>query len=360
MPLDVALPAPLLEKLRELENAIDFDRIIEKGANGYVAVGKNKHLGRDVAVKFYYWGDGAHVEPAALAELASDHILPVYDAAAINSDDAYFVTPFCGKGDLEEAIASKDFGPIEAVDIVLQIAAGTSYMHSRGFVHRDLKPSNIFCDDSGRYVIGDFGSVVTMDKEGSAPAKTKHSLIYRPPEDFDNDRFYREGDVYQLGILLYQLVGGPLPTDERDWLNSRQTKEYDKLEGYEQQEYARSIITSKIVRGKILDWDQVPPWVPDRLKTIIRTACSPKREKRFANTADFIARLNNSRKKIPDWRIVEGIPQLESGSRKFRICDAGKGIYIEKKRLAGWRKDRRLEPQALAEAVRMVEDQCLK
>ncbi|HWU19317.1 MAG TPA: protein kinase family protein [Devosia sp.] len=168
MAVDVsALPEPIRLKIADLEQAIDFETLISKGANGHVAIGLNRLLQRKVVYKFYFWGDGAHVEPQRLAQLASEHILPVHDAAPINDDDAYFVTSYCSNGDLEDALAATNFGPLQAIDVALQVAAGASYIHGEGFLHRDLKPSNIFCNDARRFVIGDFGSIVPIQDERS-------------------------------------------------------------------------------------------------------------------------------------------------------------------------------------------------
>jgi serine/threonine protein kinase len=150
------LKGDVLKKAEELSKDIEFRSISEKGANGYVLFGHNNVLKRDVVVKFYHWGAGDHAEPELLAQLESDHILKVHHAESINKDDAYFMTPYCASGDLLDAIQKRKFGNIEAIDILGQIAAGTSFLHASGYLHRDLKPENIFCINDSRFVIGDF------------------------------------------------------------------------------------------------------------------------------------------------------------------------------------------------------------
>ena len=212
----------------ELAKKIDFESINHKGANGHVLIGRNRQLDRKVVVKFYYWGDGAHAEPKLLSDLASANVLEVYDAAAIDDDDAYFVTPFCEDGDLDDFITANRFGVRQAVDMLLDVASGASFIHSRGFVHRDLKPSNIFKRAGGLLVIGDFGSVVKKGEAGYAQTKSRHSLLYRTPEEVKTGRAYEQSDIYQLGILLFQLLGGRLSSDLMEWLTAKEKAEYAK------------------------------------------------------------------------------------------------------------------------------------
>lgn len=356
MPIDVlALPEPIRLKIADLEQAVDFDTIVSKGGNGHVAIGLNRLLQRRVVYKFYFWGDGAHVEPQRLAQLASDHILPVYDAAPINDDYAYFVTPYCSNGDLEDALVSLHFGPLQAIDVALQVAAGASYIHGEGFLHRDLKPSNIFCNDAGQFLIGDFGSIVPIQAEGYGTALTKHSLIYRPPEDFDENRFYRQGDVYQIGVLLYELCGGALHVHEREWLSPTQQCAYDRLSGFEQQAFATAVIEDKIKRGRILVWDSVPAWISSRLRRIIRQACATDRERRFSTIADLIAALNNTRRRISDWRIDDGVPSLVVGNKTYRVIELRGKLKVEKRISGGWRTERQWAPETMTDAIALVE-----
>ena len=116
------LPAPLKKKTEDLSRFIDFKRMIDKGNNGYVLIGFNTLLQQEVVVKFYYWGEGDHAEPARLAQMDSEHILSILHAESINDDDAFFITPYCAAGDLDDALSARRFGPVQCVDALLQIA----------------------------------------------------------------------------------------------------------------------------------------------------------------------------------------------------------------------------------------------
>lgn len=349
-----ALPAALQPTAKRLAENISFDNFVKKGGNGYVLIGRNRLLAQDVVVKFYYWGGGDHAEPALLASLNCPNILQVLYAEKINNDDAFFVTPFCEMGDLDDALEQRNFGPLQAVDVLLQIAAGVSYLHAKRLLHRDLKASNVFCLANGCFVIGDFGSVVSQNAEGCAITLTRHSLLYRPPEEILTRSMSRQSDIYQLGLLLFQVLGGSLPYDECDWLSGAQKVSYALLPKSDRQLFATKIIEDKICRGKILNFSSLPPWVPVNLKNIVRQACALNAGKRYETVADMAASLSNLRSGVPDWRIEED-PVLFRKKKMFRITRQLHGLVIEKNVGGGWRTEQRFKPKDMSEAVAIAE-----
>lgn len=339
---------------------LSFRQYSDKGANGHVFFGLDTMTNQPFALKVYYWGGDPlkHPEPARLAELRNEAILPLLNSAPINGEWAYFVTPYCEQGDLDHLLADGIVGNKSACNMVLKVLAGASSLHASGYVHRDLKPSNIFIAADGTPQIGDLGSVGIVQKEGYAQALTKHSIIYRPPEDFDADCFYPAGDLYQLGILLFQLLGGYFPYDEAEWLTKRELIKYQALsDPIDQQLFANTAIEKLIRRGKILDMDTLPPWVPITLKRIVRKATNPERQKRYSSASEFMTALSKAVQSTLDWQIVDEKPTLLGPtSFQIKVCKDN-SITIEKKKNSGWRKVTGLSSGSLAEAVQSIEEQ---
>lgn len=308
-----------------------------------------------VVVKFYYWGDGVHIEPALLAQLESPHVLKVDYAEAIDEEDAFFIARYCSAGDLDDELATRAFGPVESIDALLQFGSGVSYLHGEGYVHRDLKPSNLFVTDDGSRVIGDFGSVVQIGDEDFANSFSKHAIIYRPPEDFIGNQFYRQGDVYQLGMVFYQLLGGALPYEVENWLTPKQVAAGEKLCEVDRQVMHNSLIEARIRKGKVLTLDSLPDFVPSTLKRVIRKACHLNKNSRFPTAADFLAALNNIRSRVFDWRVDDGVLTLHERGRTFRIVPFGSQFHVEKQVTAGWRRQHELTSNRRADAIAGVE-----
>ena len=244
---------------------------------------------------------------------------------------------------------------MSAIDALIQFGAGVSYLHGEGYVHRDLKPSNLFVTDDDNRVIGDFGSVVQIGEEDFANSYSKHSIIYRPPEDFSGNKFYRQGDIYQLGIVLYQLLGGALPYEIDKWLTQKQLAHGAKLDNFERQAFYDSSIETRICKGKLLNLDSLPDYVPDTLKRIIRKACHTDMNERYPTAADFLATLNNIRRRLFDWRIENDVLNLSYGKRTFRIVPFGDQFRVEKQVAAAWRCQHNLTSGTRTEAISGVE-----
>ncbi|MDH7594175.1 MAG: protein kinase [Methanomicrobiales archaeon] len=106
----------------------------------------------------------------------------------------------------------------EAVRIAIGIAEGLRHAHSKGVVHRDLKPENILMGDDMTPKITDWGLSARVAEESQGTI-AGFSIPYAAPEQLSPSRFGSCGeatDIYQLGVILYELVTGRLPFTGRD------------------------------------------------------------------------------------------------------------------------------------------------
>ncbi len=97
----------------------------------------------------------------------------------------------------------------EAAMLMLNICEGLKYAHVRSIVHRDLKPQNIMLSE-GVPKITDWGlsKVVSSASLSASPSFTAY---YAAPEQIRGDRKDERTDIWQLGVILYELVTGQLP-----------------------------------------------------------------------------------------------------------------------------------------------------
>ncbi len=104
----------------------------------------------------------------------------------------------------------KEFRPI-----FFQILDGVKSLHNKNIVHRDLKPSNILITKEGKVKIVDFGLSKDLEDETktSSIGEITGTPHYIPPEQVIGDPPGFYSDIYQLGIILFQVITGKLPYD---------------------------------------------------------------------------------------------------------------------------------------------------
>jgi serine/threonine protein kinase len=351
----LSVPAHIKAGLEQLKGTYSFEREGTKGANGYVFFGTNRVLKTDIALKIYYWGSDRkyHAEPQLLAHINSPNVLSVFNAGYLDGDWAYFVTPFCSGGDLDDLLAKPCLGNTRAIDLTSHILNGLTFLHQEQLVHRDIKPANVYLNDVGTAVIGDFGSIKRVPNGATVVPASSHAVLYRPPESIDHSEYGFLGDVYQAGIVLYQLLGGYLPYDEASWLSKQELAHYNLLSDHADRSlYADQCIHLSIKAGKLLRIESLAPWVPDAVRRVIRKACNFDPTKRFASPADFMAKLNQLRPSTPDWSIVDGFPTC-TGPTSFRIVGNG-GLQVQKRKAGAWRNDSSFSGDTLATLVNEI------
>ena len=217
---------------------------IGNGGMGVVYLGRDRRLGRFVAIKRL--NHQAQSIPSlrqrflhearAVATLSHVHIVHIY-ALGEDEDGPFIVMEYVAGPD--ETMVKREAGagglvqpnaPLtldqfvarhgqlsaeEAVDLLLKIGRAVAYAHASGVIHRDLKPSNVLLDKSNEPKIVDFGLARLMRKEESkltVPGEKLLSLGYGAPEqESDASLSDERADVYGLGALLYFTITGQNP-----------------------------------------------------------------------------------------------------------------------------------------------------
>lgn len=97
-----------------------------------------------------------------------------------------------------------------AVGIVLGIANALKDAHEKGVVHADIKPENIFLDEANTPKLGDWEDAIILIEDDNV---VQYTPGYCAPEQKLNDpsRIDERTDIYQLGILLYEMIEGERP-----------------------------------------------------------------------------------------------------------------------------------------------------
>ncbi len=101
----------------------------------------------------------------------------------------------------------------DAINYARQIGEALAVLHAAHVVHRDLKPSNLMLTDDNRVILIDFGSAC-MQFEASDLSRSDlctGTPYYVCPEQIENRDPDGRGDLYSLGVVLFEMLAGTLP-----------------------------------------------------------------------------------------------------------------------------------------------------
>lgn len=214
-------------KLGSMVSKYRIVNLIGCGGCAWVFQATDNFLERDVAIKILHCKGGVtpemlvlgQAEAKLLVKLHHANIVETFDAGMTENGLLFIVMELLVGRSLSAAMhESERMTENDALPIFLQVAEAMTYAHSLGAIHRDLKPENIFVTKSGKAKVLDFGIATIMDKGAPAPTKRDGwfgTLLYMSPEQVQCAEVSFGSDVYSLGMLFWEVLGGvhPLLTD---------------------------------------------------------------------------------------------------------------------------------------------------
>ena len=152
-------------------------------------------------------------EQAILARLQHPHIAQLLDAGFSPTGTPFLALEFVAGDNLVEHCLRHGFGPRERLALFMDVCAAVEHAHRNLIVHRDLKPSNVLVGAEGRVKLVDFGiaKLLTGDAETTRTQARRLTRAYAAPEQVAGAAATTAIDVYALGVLLAELLGGRRP-----------------------------------------------------------------------------------------------------------------------------------------------------
>ncbi|HMA36046.1 MAG TPA: protein kinase, partial [Chloroflexia bacterium] len=195
---------------------------IGEGTLGLVYRATQPGIGRDVAIKLIRPAYANHpdfvrrfaAEAQIVARLEHPHIVPLYDYWR-DPSGAFLVMRYIRGGSLLDALARGPLSLAATLQTLQQIGGALGLAHQQGVIHRDIKPANILRDEAGHSYLADFG-IATVVGRAEAPltgalAHLGSSPAYQAPEQIRGDPAGPQTDIYSLGVLLFEMLGGAPP-----------------------------------------------------------------------------------------------------------------------------------------------------
>jgi serine/threonine-protein kinase len=204
-----------------LGNRYELGRLIGAGGMADVYEGRDRVLGRQVAVKIPHpqlARDPAFLarfrrEAEMAASLTHPGVVAVFDSG---EDDgvSYMVMEYVEGATLAEVLrADGALEPDRAADLAIAVCAALGAAHAKGLIHRDVKPSNIMLASDGRVKVMDFGVARTLTASMTLTGSVGivGTAKYMSPEQARGAAVDGRSDVYSLGVCLYECLAGRPP-----------------------------------------------------------------------------------------------------------------------------------------------------
>jgi len=272
------------EALRTMYQGGSEVRLYRNEVTGVLEVGKRVDLlGLD--------GSMLVREATWLSSIRHDHLVPVQSVAVVDFQASMkvieMVMPYYERGSVADALSRGErFSVASARDHVLAALRGVGQLHEvERVLHRDLKSPNVLLTGDTRLVrVGDLGIAAPMDPDGSAEAHP-NAQLYAPPEAFTTHRVDRRSDLYAAGLLLLEMVNGPLPWTFYD----------DRL-----------AMATRLAQGRPAPFPRhlrPGPFVPPAMRRLIAKTLCPNPDRRPASAGIMAARL--AAVPLVDWAVVD-------------------------------------------------------
>lgn len=250
--------------------------ILGKGGMGVVYKAKDMTLDRDVALKMMDSNLARDEdflkrfksEAKALAKMQSPNIVSVF---ALRETEIGFalVMEFVEGNTLADRIRLHGPMPLaKALPIFKQLLTALDDAHRTNVIHRDIKPSNVMLTPGDVVKVTDFGlAKIQQVSSATVTMGTGGTLYYMSPEQIRGlSNVDARGDIYSLGMTLYETVTGRVPF-------SNDLTDFD--------------IRQMIVDGKIPPPDKFNPGLPKDLVKAIMKSIDKDPAKRFQSAAEM-------------------------------------------------------------------------
>jgi serine/threonine-protein kinase len=151
-------------------------------------------------------------ERQILSSLSHPNIARLLGGGATDDGLPYLVMEYVDGMSLVRSCDERRLTVDERLRLFCEAGRAVQYAHRSLVIHRDLKPSNILVDVDGRVKLLDFGiAKLLAGPDDLAVTRTglRHlTLAYASPEQVLGGPITTASDVYQLGLLLCELLAG--------------------------------------------------------------------------------------------------------------------------------------------------------
>jgi serine/threonine protein kinase len=242
-------------------------------------------------------------EAQFLASLEHPNIPALLDGGVSPSGHPYLVVEYVEGETLDRYSDARKLGIEPRLRLFLQVCQAVDHAHRNLILHRDLKPANVLVTTDGVVKLLDFGTASLM-AEGPGVTVTRARMLtprYASPEQLRGERPGVTGDVFSLGVILYELLTGAWPFGDPDSVMSG----LRRAAGHATPTAPSSAVTADAPTLRSLAPERLRQLLAGDLSAILLKALENEPARRYSTVGD----LSNDVLRLLEGRPVEAHPQ---------------------------------------------------
>ena len=276
---DVLKPGDIFEKYT-------VEKLLGRGGMGAVYLVRHnildslfalKVLFPEVASKNRQFVDRFIREAKLACKIKHPNLIAVHDAGKNPENGMYYIImDYASGGSVRDLLKrTGHISPIQAVQIIRQVASALETARKHNMVHRDIKPDNIMFTSDGSAKLADLGIAKSTDEQDTMltmEASVFGTPAYMSPEQaMDSSKVDCRADIYSLGIVFYEMLSGQRPYRGGSTIE----------------------ILSQVVRNEdIPDIRTLNPGISRDLAELLCAMCAKNIKKRIQTPIELLSRLD--------------------------------------------------------------------
>ncbi|XP_041950385.1 serine/threonine-protein kinase PAK 6b isoform X1 [Alosa sapidissima] len=188
---------------------------IGEGSTGVVCIARERHTGRQVAVKMMdlrkqQRRELLFNEVVIMRDYRHRNVVEMFKSALVE-EELWVIMEYLQGGALTNIVSETRLNEEQIATVCEAVLQALAYLHSQGVIHRDIKSDSILLTVDGRIKLSDFGFCAQISKDIPKRKSLVGTPYWMAPEVVSKTPYGTEVDIWSLGIMVVEMVEGEPP-----------------------------------------------------------------------------------------------------------------------------------------------------